>query len=199
MHIERKGISMKNIEKINQRDLRELRRRERQQAKVPYAAYLIVLCVVVTMIHVVDEIATNLGNMVQSSVVTEFFVTKMGLEYNEGLATMATLSILVGQLSLIAPFYKSLADRFGRKMFLVLNTSGLTLIPVSVLLYRAEMGAANPTDVFIPILIATTVATLVGLLVTCIYQRINLFSPALLAFILGVCLFFHKVDIAYSK
>ena len=74
-------------------------------------------------------------------------------------------------------------------MFLVLNTSGLTLIPISVLLYRAEMGAANPTDVFIPILIATTVATLVGLLITCIYQRINLFSPALLAFILGICLF----------
>ena len=74
-------------------------------------------------------------------------------------------------------------------MFLVLNTSGLTLIPISVLLYRAEMDAANPTDVFIPILIATTVATLVGLLVTCIYQRINLFSPALLAFILGICLF----------
>ena len=74
-------------------------------------------------------------------------------------------------------------------MFLVLNTSGLTLIPVSVLLYRAEMGAANPTDVFIPILIATTVATLVGLLVTCIYQRINIFSPALLAFVLGICLF----------
>ncbi|MBR4847928.1 MAG: spore maturation protein [Bacteroidaceae bacterium] len=74
-------------------------------------------------------------------------------------------------------------------MFLVLNTSGLTLIPVSVLLYRAEMGAANPTDVFIPILIATTVATLVGLLITCIYQRINIFSPALLAFVLGICLF----------
>ena len=74
-------------------------------------------------------------------------------------------------------------------MFLVLNTSGLTLIPVSVLLYRAEMGAANPTDIFIPILIATTVATLVGLLVTCIYQRINIFSPALLAFVLGICLF----------
>ena len=74
-------------------------------------------------------------------------------------------------------------------MFLVLNTSGLTLIPVSVLLYRAEMGATNPTDVFIPILIATTVATLVGLLVTCIYQRINLFNPVLLAFVLGICLF----------
>ena len=74
-------------------------------------------------------------------------------------------------------------------MFLVLNTSGLTLIPISVLLYRAEMGAANPTDIFIPILISTTVATLVGLLITCIYQRINLLNPALLAFVLGICLF----------
>ena len=74
-------------------------------------------------------------------------------------------------------------------MFLVLNTSGLTLIPVSVLLYRAEMGAANPTDVFIPILIATTVATLVGLLVTSIYQRINLFNRTMILFLLAVCLF----------
>lgn len=73
-------------------------------------------------------------------------------------------------------------------MFLVLNTSGLTLIPVSVLMYRAQMGAQNPTDVFIPILIATTVATLVGLVVTSLYQRINLLNPTLLAFILGVCL-----------
>ena len=59
-------------------------------------------------------------------------------------------------------------------MFLVLNTSGLTLIPMSVLVYRAQMGAAQPTDVFIPILLATTVATIAGLIVTCIYQRINL-------------------------
>ena len=73
-------------------------------------------------------------------------------------------------------------------MFLVLNTSGLTLIPVSVLMYRAQMGAQNPTDVFIPILIATTVATLVGLVVTSLYQRVNLLNPTLLAFILGVCL-----------
>lgn len=74
-------------------------------------------------------------------------------------------------------------------MFLVLNTSGLTLIPVSVLLYRAQMGAANPTDVFIPILVATTVATLVGLVVTCIFQRINIFNRTLLLFILSICAF----------
>ncbi len=73
-------------------------------------------------------------------------------------------------------------------MFLVLNTSGLTLIPVSVLLYRAQLGAANPTDVFIPILLATTVSTLVGLVVTSIYQRINLFSRTMLLFLLSICL-----------
>ena len=73
-------------------------------------------------------------------------------------------------------------------MFLVLNTSGLTIIPVSVLTFRTQMGATNPTDVFLPILIATTVATLVGLIVTSIYQRINLFNWRILLFILGLCL-----------
>ena len=74
-------------------------------------------------------------------------------------------------------------------MFLVLNTSGLTLIPVSVLTFRTQMGAANPTDIFLPILLATTVATLVGLLVTSVYQRINLFNRTMVLFLLGVCLF----------
>lgn len=73
-------------------------------------------------------------------------------------------------------------------MFLVLNTSGLTLIPVSVLLYRAQLGAANPTDVFIPILLATTVSTIVGLVVTSIYQRINLFNRTMLLFLFAICL-----------
>lgn len=73
-------------------------------------------------------------------------------------------------------------------MFLVLNTSGLTLIPVSVLLYRVQLGATNPTDVFIPILIATTVSTVVGLVVTALWQRINIFNRVLLGFLLGICL-----------
>lgn len=74
-------------------------------------------------------------------------------------------------------------------MFLVLNTSGLTIVPMSVLLYRTQMGAAQPTDVFIPILLATTVSTIAGLIITCIYQRINLFNRTMLLFLLGVCLF----------
>jgi spore maturation protein SpmB len=70
-------------------------------------------------------------------------------------------------------------------MFLVLNTSGLTLIPVSVLVYRAQMGAAQPADVFIPILLATFFSTLVGLLVTCLMQKIR-FDKVLILFVGGL-------------
>ena len=72
-------------------------------------------------------------------------------------------------------------------MFLVLNTSGLTLVPISVMVYRAQMGAAQPTDVFVPILLATFFSTVVGLIVTCLYQRINLFNRTLLLFIGALC------------
>ncbi len=73
-------------------------------------------------------------------------------------------------------------------MFLVLNTSGLTLIPVSILVYRAQMGAAQPTDVFIPILLATFFSTLTGIIVTSIYQRINLINRTILLTLGGMCL-----------
>ena len=65
-------------------------------------------------------------------------------------------------------------------MFLVLNTSGLTLIPISILVYRAQMGAAQPTDVFIPILLATFFSTLAGIIFTSIFQRINLLNRTML-------------------
>ena len=65
-------------------------------------------------------------------------------------------------------------------MFLVLNTSGLTLIPISIMVYRAQQGAANPTDVFIPILLATFFSTLSGIIVTALFQRINLLNRTLL-------------------
>ena len=71
-------------------------------------------------------------------------------------------------------------------MFLVLNTSGLTLVPVSILAYRAQMGAAQPTDVFVPILLATFFATLAGIIVTSLYQRINLLNRTMLLTMLGV-------------
>lgn len=71
-------------------------------------------------------------------------------------------------------------------MFLVLNTSGLTIIPTAILGYRSMYGAAQPTDVFIPILLATTIATLVGILITAGWQRINIFQPTLLLGLIGL-------------
>lgn len=73
-------------------------------------------------------------------------------------------------------------------MFLVLNTSGLTLIPINVMIYRAQAGASNPADVFIPILLATFFSTLTGIIVTSLYQRINLLKPVILAYLGGVSL-----------
>lgn len=73
-------------------------------------------------------------------------------------------------------------------MFLVLNTSGLTLIPITVLMYRAQLGAAQPTDVFLPILLSTFISTLIGILSVAIYQKINLFNKVILAYLGGFTL-----------
>ena len=84
-------------------------------------------------------------------------------------------------------------------MFLVLNTSGLTLIPVSIMVYRAQLGAAQPTDVFVPILLATLAATLAGIVVTSIYQRINLLKPVLLGSLGGLCVLVAGIIWGFSQ
>jgi spore maturation protein SpmA len=78
-------------------------------------------------------------------------------------------------------------------MFLVLNTSGLTIIPVSIMVYRAEMGAANPADIFLPILLATFFSTVVGLIAVAIAQKINLFNKVVLGYLGGLSLFIGAV------
>jgi spore maturation protein SpmA len=85
-------------------------------------------------------------------------------------------------------------------MFLIINASGLTLIPVTIMVYRAQMGSANPSDIFIPIMIATFSSTLVGVLAVCIKQRINFFNRAILGFfgtlsaiIIGTVLLFQSM------
>jgi spore maturation protein SpmA len=86
-------------------------------------------------------------------------------------------------------------------LFLVLNTSAVTVIPTTILVYRAQMGAADPTDIFIPILIATFCSTMVGLLVTSAVQRLRLWDPIILAYLggisaimLGMVLHFSRLD-----
>jgi spore maturation protein SpmA len=73
-------------------------------------------------------------------------------------------------------------------MFLVLNASGLTIIPVSIMVYRAQMGAANPSDVFLPILLATFFSTLAGIITVSLFQRINLLNKVVLAYLGGFTL-----------
>ena len=86
-------------------------------------------------------------------------------------------------------------------LFLVSNTSAVTIIPVAIFVYRAQMGAADPTDVFLPLLIATFCSTLVGLLVTSLFQKIRLTDPVVLAYlggatalIAGIVLYFGSLD-----
>lgn len=74
-------------------------------------------------------------------------------------------------------------------MFLCINASGLTLIPITIMMYRAQMGAANPSDVFLPILLATLSSTVVAVLTVCIRQRINVFQKNLMLLFGGIALF----------
>ncbi len=86
-------------------------------------------------------------------------------------------------------------------MFLVLNTSGLTIFPINIMVFRAQLGAANPADIFLPILIATFISTLAGLIAVSIYQKINLFDKVILLylgtltlFIAGIIWYFTTLD-----
>jgi len=84
-------------------------------------------------------------------------------------------------------------------MFLVLNTAGLCLIPISIMVYRAQLGAANPADVFLPIMIATFIAALTGLISVAIYQKINLLEKTILGTITGLILFIAAVIFLLSQ
>ena len=83
-------------------------------------------------------------------------------------------------------------------MFLVLNTSGLTLIPISIMVYRAQLGAAQPTDVFIPIMLATFFSTLAGVIAVSLYQRINLLNKSILCFLGGISLIIGTIIYFFS-
>lgn len=84
-------------------------------------------------------------------------------------------------------------------MFLVLNTSGLVLIPVSIMVYRAQLGAADPTDIFIPLLIQTFFCTTGGIFVTSIYQKINLFNRTIICTFGGLMLLFAGIILAFCS
>jgi len=83
-------------------------------------------------------------------------------------------------------------------MFLVLNTSGLTVIPISIMVFRAQLLAADPSDIFIPILLATFVSTLIGIITVSIYQKINLFQKEILLYLGGVTLLLSGIVYGFT-
>ncbi|MBE0675455.1 MAG: hypothetical protein IH591_12410, partial [Bacteroidales bacterium] len=84
-------------------------------------------------------------------------------------------------------------------MFLVLNTSGLTIIPVSIMVYRAQLGAANPADIFLPILLATFFSTLAGMISVAVMQKINLLNRVVLAYMGGMTILIGAIIWAFSQ
>ncbi|MDP3915460.1 MAG: nucleoside recognition domain-containing protein [Bacteroidota bacterium] len=84
-------------------------------------------------------------------------------------------------------------------MFMVLNASGLTIIPISIMVYRAQLGAVNPSDVFIPILLATFFSTLAGLMAVAWHQKINLLDKTILAYLGGLAIFIAGIIWYFSS
>ena len=107
------------------REEKELQRRKKQLGKSKPRGYLVYLLVVLSIVYIVDEVTSAMGTSMQSEVVTEFFVKGQGMEFNTGLAAFTAMSAPLYAMMILMPFYKSLADRYGRKIFLVINTVGM--------------------------------------------------------------------------
>ena len=107
------------------REAAELERRRTLMGKTRPKGYLLYLLVVLSIVYIVDEVTSAIGTSMQSEVVTEFFVLGRGMEFNTGLAAFTAMSAPLYSMMILMPFYKSLADRYGRKLFLVVNTVGM--------------------------------------------------------------------------
>ncbi len=115
---------MKKQERIEGKEIKELERRRRQLNKTKAFALPVVLLLIV-LAAFVDEIATASTGQIQSSVVNEFFVIPQGVTYNEGVAMFSGMLSVTSLFYFLCPFYKALADKFGRKIFLALNVAGM--------------------------------------------------------------------------
>jgi spore maturation protein SpmA len=117
------------------------------------------------------------GHPAMGSVVMNMAANMLGLD---NAATPLGLKAM-GELQTLNPEPESASD--DQILFLVINTSAVTVIPVTIFVYRAQLGASDPTDVFVPLLIATFCSTMVGLIVTATVQRLRLWDPVVLAYL----------------
>lgn len=134
----------KNVAKLKARETKELIRREKQLGARSNKFYLIYLFMILSLIYITDEIASTISIQFQSNIVTEFFVKNMGMEYGAGLSLFSAIGFISYPVTLLIVFYRPLADRFGRKPFLVINTLcmglGLFLVYLSKDIYVYMIG-----------------------------------------------------------
>ena len=120
-------MNQTKIEKKQQREAKELARRERQVKFKEHKFYIIYLFMILSLVFITDEIASTISIQFQSNIVNEFFVNKLGMTYGEGLSLFSGLGMLTYPISLLMVVYRPLADKYGRKPFLILNTFCMAL------------------------------------------------------------------------
>jgi len=133
------------------------------------------------------------GHPATGSIVMNMAANMLGLD---NAATPLGLKAMK-ELQTLNPDPESASD--DQILFLVINTSAVTLIPITIFVYRAQMGAADPTDVFIPLLIATFCSTLVGLVTTAVVQRLKLWDPVVLAYLGGMTALVAGIVVYFSR
>lgn len=116
---------MKDLAAQRQKKQKELDKWKRQLAKKPYRGYSAMLIVMIALVHLLDEYASSASGAIQSSIINDLFVNQMGMDYTAGLSLMSIVSLLTLVASLAASFYKTLSDRYGRRIFFILSALGM--------------------------------------------------------------------------
>ena len=115
------------VAKLKIKEAKELKRREKQAKFKENKFYLIYLFMILSIVFITDEIASTIGIQFQSNIINEFFVDGMGMTYGEGLSLSSAIGFISYPITLLIVFYRPLADKFGRKPFLVINALSMAL------------------------------------------------------------------------
>ena len=134
---------------LTEKNQREITKAKKTMSKVLMPGFMAYMLTILSMVYIVDEIASNIYNSLQSDMVTQFYVNGKGLDFNTGLATYSAMTAPLYVIMIITPFYKSLADRFGRKIFLAINTFGMgvgmliCMLAPNPIVYLVGVGVIN--------------------------------------------------------
>ena len=134
---------------LTHKEQKSIMKAKKTMSKVLMPGYMAYMLTILSMVYIVDEIASNICNSLQSDMVTQFYVNAKGMEFNNGLAAYSAMTAPLYAFMLITPFYKSLADRYGRKLFLAINTFGMgvgmliCMLAPNPIVYLMGVGVIN--------------------------------------------------------